>query len=298
MKPIPGIRFKNKSVEVAVNSVLTQDDLRGIREQVVETMLMALRGRELLPVEKRPIQEEYFAWYLETQMDEAKVTTRRAKGRTSEDEVMEAMQTAIPYVKIEREFTIHRLDQYAKLDAKARSAKSAARQVAEAENDLIFNGCTLPAINGLIAGAGNTQVAAAVWSGFPAAGDPYEDVNLLIGQMRADGFPGPFSMAAEPTNYADLCKREVKTGGSARSMKELIEETLLGEPIKIDPSIPHGTAVVIQKGNDVAVLAVPEDAVLVIGELDEVRETMHGVVREAITPVIFQANGVGTVTGA
>lgn len=298
MKPIAGIKFKNRQVEAAVNSVLTQDDLRGIRQTVVETMLLTLTGREILPIERRPIQEEFFTYWLETQMSDAEVMTRRGKARVAEDEPIVALQTALPYVKIEKKFAMHKLDQFASFDAKARYVKQATRQVAEAENDLIFNGCTLPALNGLIAGAGNTTAATGAWSALPGTGDAYEDVNRVIQLMRVDGFMGPYLMACDPINYGELGIREVKAGGSAQTFKELIESSLLAGPIRSNVLIPHGTAVVIQQGSDVASLLCAEDTTLVISDLDEITEQIEGVVREAVLPFIFQANGVGTVTGA
>jgi uncharacterized linocin/CFP29 family protein len=294
---IPGIKFQNRQVEAACNSVLTQQDLRGIRDAVVETMLLTLTGRTILPIERRPIQEEFFTYWLETQMNDASVMTRRQKARVAEDEPLVALQTALPYVKIEKTFSMHKLDQFASFDAKARYVKQATRQVAEAENDLIFNGCTLPALNGLIAGAGNTTAATAAWSTLPA-GDAYEDVNRVIQLMRVDGFMGPYLMACDPINYGELGIREVKAGGSANPYKQLIEEGLLAGPIQSNVLCPHGTAVVIQQGTDVASLLCPEDTTLVIKDLDEITEQIEGVVREAVLPFIFQANGVGTVTGA
>lgn len=302
MKVIPGINIKEgllKEIKGGLNTVLTREDLLGFRQTVVETAPAYLTGRKFLPVEKRPMNEEFHAWYAQTEPHDAKVSTRRGKARTSVDGPLVLPQAALPYVKIEAEFEIHKLDLLATFDAKARTIKSAVRMVAEAENDLIWNGCTLPAINGLIGGAGNTDAATGAWSGFPGAGDPYDDILDLITLIKADGFMGPFKMAAEPVNHGELQIREVKAGGSARPMLELIQGSLLqGQLVEIDSHLPHGTAVVIQPGMEIACLEVPEDMTIYLNELDEVDEVIRGVVREAVLPRIFQANAVGTETGA
>jgi len=287
--------FSEKALRAGVNTTLTQDDIRKVKREVIETALAQLRGRDLLPIEKVEISNEFYAWYSETRMGAAVVRGRRTT-HTMTDDVTEVPATPVPIPYIEKEFQIHRLDALAKNDAKTRNARSATRRVAEGENDMIYNGCTLPAINGLIAGKGNTTAAAAAWSGAPGAGDPYEDINTLIGLMEADGFMGPYKMRVEPTNLAELRKREVKAGGAGISYLELIKASLISD-VEADPSIPHGTAVVVQTGQDVAVLAMPEDITVEFYDMDK-NHVIFGKVYERCVPIIFQANGVGTVTGA
>lgn len=293
----PNIRhvFTDKALRAGVNTTLTQDDIRKVKREVIETILAQLRGRDLLPIEKVDLPNEFYTWYSETRMGAAVVRGRRTT-HTMTDDVTEVPATPVPIPYIEKEFQIHRLDAVAKNDAKTRNARSAARRVAEAENDLIYNGCTLPAINGLIAGKGNTSAATANWSAAPGSGDPYEDVNTLIGLMEADGFMGPYKMRVEPTNLAELRKREVKAGGAGVSYLDLIKSSLIAD-IQADPSIPHGTAVVVQTGKDTAVLAMPEDVTVEFYDMDK-NHVIYGKVYERCVPIIFQANGVGTITGA
>jgi len=298
---VPGINIKEgllKEIKAGLNMALTHDDLLGIRRSVVETVSEYMTGRKLLPVEKRPMNEEFHSYYTQTEPHDAKISTRRGKARTSEDEPLILPVASLPYVKIEAEFKIHKLDLNSTLDAKTRTIKSAARLVAEAENELIFNGCTLPAINGLIAGAGNTDAATGAWSGFPGAGDPYDDILDLVTLIRADGFQGPYAMVLEPVQYGEAQIREVKAGGSAKPMLELMEAALIKDgPVQIDSRVPHGTAVVMQRGADIANLLVAEDATVYLTELDEMTEEIKGVVREAVLPRIYQANAIGTETG-
>ena len=287
--------FTDKALRQGVNTTLTVDDIRKIKKEIIETILAQLRGRELLPIEPMDITNEFYGWYTETRKGAATVRGRRTT-HTMDDDVTEVPVTPIPIPYIEKDFKIHRLDALAKNDAKTRNARGAARRVAEAENDLIYNGCTLPAINGLIAGAGNTNAATGVWSGLPGAGDAFEDLNTLIGLMEADGFMGPYKLRVEPVNIAELRIREVKAGGAGISYLDLIKSSLVAD-VQPDPTIPHGTAVLVQTGKDVAVLATPEDVTVEFHDMDR-NHIIYGKVYERLAPIIFQANGVGTITGA
>lgn len=288
--------FSERALRTGLNTSLTQDDIRKLKDGVVEAVLPALRGRQLLPVmDGLDINAEFIQYYAEQRPGEAIIGGRRASSIV-EDEVREEIQTAIPVQMIRRPFKVHRLDASAKQGAKERNAKAAARRCIEAENDMIYNGGTYPVVSGLLAAAGNSQAAASVWSAAPGTATPYEDFNNLIALMEADGFTGPYSVAVDPINLGELRKREVVAGGSARSYLSLILESLVGEVIG-DPSMTHGTPSLIQKGDEVAQLGVPEDLTIEFFDMDE-DHWIKGQVYLRSVPAIWQANGVGKITGA
>ncbi len=295
MRPIRTI-FSANAMRIGLNTALTQEDLLKLKKEVVAAVVPALRGRQLLPMMKDlDISQEFINFYAEIPPGEAIVGGRRTSSYT-EDEVREEIQTAIPVQMLRRPFRVHRLDMAAKQGAKERNAKAAARRCYEAENDMIYNGATYPTVSGLIAKAGNSQAAASVWSAAPGTATPYEDVNNLIALMEADGFTGPFSLAVDPINLGELRKREVVAGGSAKSYLSLILESLVGEVIG-DPSQTHGTPVVIQKEEDVAQLGCPEDLTIEFFDMDE-NHWIKGQTYLRSVPIVWQANGVGKITGA
>lgn len=287
--------FSETALRKGVNTVLTQEDIRHVKKEIIETVLPRLRGRELLPINSEmDITDEFVRQTTETRMGAAVVHGRRVT-HTMEDEVTETLGAALPIPYIDKEFKIHRLDALSKNNAKDRNARGAGRRVAEGENDLIYNGCTLPAVNGLIAGAGNTTAATAVWSSAAGTAFPYENVNRLIGLMEDDGFMGPYKMRVEPVNMSEFRKREVVAGGSAEPYIKLVKADLISD-IEADPSLPHGTAVVVETGKDTAELAMPEDITVEFFDMDK-NHTIFGKVYERCVPWIHQANGVGTITG-
>jgi uncharacterized linocin/CFP29 family protein len=292
-----GIRavFSARALAKGLNTTLTQDDIRHVKKEIINAVLPTLRGRELLPINKEmPITAEFVHQTTETRMGAAVVRGRRTT-HSMDDELLETLGAALAIPYIEKKFQFHRLDVLSKNNAKDRTARGAGRRVAEGENDLIYNGATLPAINGLIAGAGNTTAATAVWSSAAGTAFPYEDVNRLIGLMEADGMMGPYKMRVEPVNMSEFRKREVVAGGSGESFLSLVKGSLISD-IESDPSLPHGTSVVIQASPDVAELAMPEDITVEFLDKDEM-DVFHGRVYERCVPWIHQADGVGTITG-
>jgi len=287
--------FSDRALRSGLNSILTQDDIRALKEGIQESILPTLRARTLLPVLKVPEAAEFFSFWLETQMADAIIGGRRTSAITK-DELKETLQTLVPIPLIRRPFEIYRTDLLAKGNAKERSAKSASRQVAEAENDLCYNGATYPTINGLLGAAGQSQACSSVWSAAAGTSIPYEDTNNLIAKLEAQGAMGPYSMAVDPINLGELRKREVVAGGSARSYLEIILQSLVSEVIG-DPSMTHGTPVCMQKGEENAVLVISEDLTVEFFDMNA-DHWIIGQVYEGVVPVVFQVNAVGKLTGA
>lgn len=288
--------FSDRAIRSGLNSIMTQDDIRALKQDITETVLPNLRGREFLPILTVEKSAEFFGFWLETQMQDAIIGGRRTSALTK-DELKETLQTLVPIPMLRRPFEIYTTDLFAKSNAKERSAKSAARQVSEGENDLIYNGATYPVVNGLLGAAGNSQAASSVWSAVPGTAIPYEDSNNLIALNEADGFMGPYIMAVDPINLGEMRKREVVAGGSARSQLELILAGLPIQKVIGDPSMTHGTPIIMQPGDQNSCLVVAEDITVEFFDMN-IDHWIQGQVYERVAPAVFQANSVGKITGA
>lgn len=278
--------YDGKSLRMSLNYALSPEETEALEKMVIETILPALRGRQLIPVTKVDAGCQVYRYDKWTHMSGAEIVGR---GEPFPLDKVGRTRTSVEIQKIGKGFEIIREDLLSSDTEKTLNAKSAARQVAEEENNVIFNGQTLPHIHGLIDDAGNTKAASNAWSTAAGTRDPYGDLNTLIALCEADGFMGPFKLALEPVNLGEARQMDAYGNVYLDSMKELVSEIIP------DATLPHGTGVLVQEGEDVASLVVAEDITVEVHEMDK-NQVIQVNIFERVVPVVRQTNGVGTLT--
>ena len=286
----PMLVMRGAALQKGAASLLTKEDVKQIETTIIETILPVIRGRLLLPIRKIPPGKTIYEYNKSDHMSAAEIV---GKGGQFPRDAMSIADSTAKILKIGKGFAVFREDLLAKPGVDTLNAQDAARQVMEAENAFIFTGSTQPAINGLIAAAGQTQVGTD-WSAAIGTADAYGDVLKIIAKLEAENFMGPYSLGLNPTNYGEARRRDVQAGGSGESVLKSILAELVSEVV-VDPSITLGTAIVMQKGLANAALLVSEDVTVEIFDMDE-DQVMKGNVFERIGLVVYQANSIGTLT--
>jgi len=272
-------------------NALTARQVQTIRDKVIETAMPQLVGRKAVMTRMVDAGTQVYEYEKWDHMGEASII---GKGQPFPLDDISETHTEIRILKIGKAFKVAREDRMRPNGVKERRAASASRQIAEAEDDLIFNGATYPAISGLIGAAGNSQAAASVWSAAAGTALPYDDTLNAISLLKADGFYGPYTMILETVNYAEASKKEIVAGGSGipylDSIKKLVAEVLEST------TMPHGTGLIIQKGIDNQEYVMAEDiTVQDYPEREDQTVQVNVWVRGVI--VVYQANSVCKLTG-
>ncbi len=287
----PMMVMRGSALEKGAASLLTKEDVKEIEKTIIDTILPVLRGRLLLPIKKIAAGKTIYEWNKKDHMSAAELIGKG--GNFPRDEMSIADDTA-KIIKIGKGFEVFREDLLAKPGIDTENAQDAARQVMEMENSFIFTGSTHPAINGLIAAAGQTQVGTD-WSAAIGTADAYGDVLKIIAKLEAQNFMGPYSLGLNPVNYGEARRRDVQGGGTGESVLKSILADLVSEVV-VDPTITLGTAIVMQKGLANSALLVAEDVTVEIFDMDP-NQVMKGNVFEHVGIVVYQANSIGTLTG-
>ena len=183
------------------------------------------------------------------------------------------------------------------LDAEELKAelKDCRRQVDELEGQICYEGSTLPPINGIQAAAGNTQAAGNAWSTAVGTALPLTNIQAAIILGMADGFKGPWVFVSDPTNWGEGQKRLENAGDGG--LTYAIKNGIVADAFP-DPSCPHGNPFLVMVRKDILTLAMAEDMVVIIGNMDTLKQTIPYTAHSREVPIVKQANGVLEITGA
>lgn len=279
------------AVAMGVNEILSPEAVTDLETEITRTILPVLKGRLVLPTKPIGKGKDVYAYDKIDHMSAAEII---GKGGTFPRDKMSRARDTAPIFKFGKGFEIYREDLLAMPTIQTENAADAARQVSEIENDFIWNGITHPATDGLFASVGNTVAAAQVWSSAIGTEEIYQDCLDIIQMLEEDGFNGPYSLIVDPINYAEIRRRDVQAGGTGEPIIDMLLANLISEVIW-DATIPHGTALMMQKGISIAALLMSEDITIEIFEMDA-DQVMKGNVFERLGLVVRQPNGLGTIT--
>ncbi len=172
---------------------------------------------------------------------EALSTGRRE--RVGDGEVRVERVTTVPVYELRRSFTLAR----AELEALDRGAadvdldplRDAARSIAAAEDDLVFNGVDGAATRGLAAASVHEPIdIPADFTDYPTA------VAAAVARLRSDGVGGPYGIALGPRCYQGV----IETTGGGIVVFDHLHKITEG-PIVWAPSV-SGAIVISMQGGD------------------------------------------------
>ena len=169
------------------------------------------------------------------------------------------------------------------------TAKSASYQVALLEDTLILKGSG--GINGLYDSAGNTE-AGSTWG---TATNILIDVKDAMEELATDNIFPPFNLVLNPTQHLQTY---ALVGTTSTLYRDLVRD-LIGGQIFQSPAIAAGTAMLLappDAGFFDLPLGVDIHAEVEELPLDQFKD-LYGVVWEAITPRVRDANAICTITG-
>lgn len=283
--------FTNKALQSGINNFVTREDVRELETEIIKAVRPVLRGRSLLPVKNVGAGKtlyEYDLWG--DDMSDAEIIL--PKGQFPRD-LQSKTRPNVPIIKIGKGFEISREELLAHSALDTENAAECARKVIEAENEFIFNSVTQPPIDGLFAAAGNTNAGTALWSTAGGTRDPVGDVADCIKELKIDDFIGPYSLALNPENVAEI---QNQSGALATPGRPYIVDILnLVSEIVEDATIPEGTGLVMEKGTLNSKLIVAEDLTVEILDMDE-NQVIKGNVFERISLAVHQPNSICELT--
>jgi hypothetical protein len=258
---------------------------------MIETRLMDLPHRKIFPIKKtKTPQAKFHRYTVRAHRAGAAIV---APGTVVPTDSTGRTTTSVKILKLAcggnlpREF----------LDAEELKAelKDCRRQVDELEGQICYEGSTLPAINGLQAAAGNTEAAVATWDGAPGTSKPLTDIQDAIILGMVDGFKGPWVFVSDPTNWGEGQHRLENAGDGG--LTYAIKNGIVADAFP-DPSCPHGNPFLVMVSPDILCLGMAEDMVVIIGNMDTLKQTIPYTAHTRMVPIVKQANGVLEITGA
>jgi uncharacterized linocin/CFP29 family protein len=226
---------------------MLQAAVREVRRTVIGRRVISLFGPLGAGVESVPletIKEDHPAEIdLEGRPDPKPITTHEK-------------ETYIRVPLVYKDFLLHWRDVQWSLDMKApldlTNAVRAAHQVADAEDDLIFNGNHELKLHGLLNYPGTLNIKGSDWK---IAGAPAKDVYAAISKLLQADHHFPYALVTSVDMYEALLK-PVKES-PALELEQLGK--LFEDGIMWSPQIPAGTAAVISTGVQNFDIAVAED---------------------------------------
>lgn len=121
-------------------------------------------------------------------------------------------------------------------------AAEAARQLARAEDELVFQGIPGAGIRGLLSQEGAITLPAGDWSDPARAADALLDA---LGRLDAAGRHGPFAVAVAPRRYYQLLRPHA---GTALTPYEQLRHAFEGGIVKA-PALADGAVIVLRTGS-------------------------------------------------
>lgn len=276
------------------NIAIRPENLVALRKAVIETLDQAIVGRHVMPPpDTSPLPgAESYGYDYRTHMSAAELI---GKGDLIPRDSIKLTRELVGITKIAKGFAIAKEDLETDGYVRDGNARSAARMVAEAENDFIWNSADEPDINGLIDSTGNTTGVTAAWSGGVGVAYPVEDIGAARALLVADGFLGPYLMVVEAVNAGEAEFRQANL--ERTEMEQILAKSYIKE-VFIDKDIPHGTIVVMQPSKEFMTIA-EADPIELEGPFyhdEDQTYTFNITVRETIA--VMQPNAICTLTGA
>ncbi len=163
--------------------------------------------------------------------------------RVSDDDVRIESVTTVPMYELRRTFTLERSE----IEALERGAgdvdldpiRDAARSIAAAEDNIVFNGVENTVTKGLAAGSVHDSIEIpADFTDYPTA------VAAAVAKLRANGVGGPFGIAMGPRCYQGV----IETTGGGIVVFDHLKKITAG-PIVWAPSV-SGAIVISMQGGD------------------------------------------------
>jgi len=178
-----------------------------------------------------------------------------------------------------------------------RKAAAAGKQILQTEDDVAYNGMTVPPIEGLINATGaNTQAAVDLWSKAPGTAFPHTDINNGMGKLEEDNFGGPYRLVLNHENFKELRKLDIQAGSGGQSWMEEVEDLIGKGNIYKSWTVPEGTGVLLQPGKNNAVLLHAED-LTVEPPYRLPNQTQQVNVFNRSVPFIFDPESICVMTG-
>jgi uncharacterized linocin/CFP29 family protein len=199
------------------------------------------------------------------------------------DDVIANLRQARPIVELRVPFTVDRrevdaVERGAK-DADWQPAKDAARQMAYAEDQAIFDGYPAARIAGLRGGSSHTPIE------LPADPSDYPDaISHALGALRLAGVGGPYTLALGADAYT-MADQAAEDGYPIR---DRITRIVDGE-IVWAPAVRTGGFLLSTRGGDFE-LALGQD--LSIGYLSHTASTVELYLQETLTFLVYTAEAV------
>lgn len=277
---------------MAVREYLTGRDDLIIRKAVIQAVEPRLVARKALPVwDVGPAAQEV-GYDVASEVTVAEIIAKA--GSFPRNLLISEARITKPVIKIGQGFDIPREDILTskKLGTplNTRMATAAGRAIAKKEDQLLFNGDADWGIQGMLDAAGNNVAAKAPWSD-PANADPYKDINDALTALEENGFEGKI-LFLHPTNYGEA--RGMYIPNTATTYLEQLQE-LVPTILKSD-TIPEGTALLCDVGEDIAQLAVAEPLSFE-NHYDPNRQVYAYNVWERIIPLIYQPKAFCVING-
>lgn len=197
-----GFSMKNVGMDAGE---LTAEEIQFISEKVVKAVRPQLVGRRLMPLNELPHAGfTSIRGYRATDMSDAMLNLY-GTGKSMDRVKLTPFDIPVPVIK--KNFKLMWRDLLASrgggLPIDTIHIESAARQVAEEEDALIFNGETTAkkrlGIEGFTTATGRNEVNGDDWSDTPA-----QEVQAAIAMLVADGHLGPYACVCPPTLWGEL----------------------------------------------------------------------------------------------
>lgn len=245
--------------------LLTDDELRFIDKEIIESVKPALRARELFEVEPLPnVGIRWLKNYAETDMSQAVISMDGEEFSMDRAVLAEA---EVPVVVINKEFELNWRDleaaRYNNMPLDLQQARNASRQVAEEENKLAivgeYTGNPAWGIEGLATATGRNTTAGGDWSA-----NAITYVNSAIGELETDGFTqGPYVLVATPAWLRQIATQ--MTGTDITMLQFMLNNNIINGVVA-DPTLVAAdgvadSALVVVPGKDNFVLKVAQDIV-------------------------------------
>lgn len=236
-------------------TALTQQQLDRLIEECVGEARRTLVGRRFLPIHGplRPGQESVRRGRLAGE-DPALIDLTGSREDTAPIVGSDRTMLSIPFIYKDFHYHFREVEEAqaggTPLDPGA--AVRAARSVAEAEDQLIFNGNKEMGIEGLLSASDRGRLKRSDWS---APGNAYGDVVRGIETLLEGGHHGPFALVLAMDLYAQTI-----TAHSASVVLDIDQLSKLCEKgVHASVAVPTGSAVLVSTGKQNLDLAVARD---------------------------------------
>lgn len=273
---------------------LTQEGILRIKEVIIEEMLPLPSIREVIPIEDVGDAVQHFEAKRGTALTGGELVGPGGTFPFTEEQ-MAYITAAMQKPGIAMKFTMEDLKSYPGIIERKSAGMGAS--ILTIEDDVGYNGMTVPPVEGLINATGiNTQAATDTWNKAPGTAKPHDDINNAMGKLEEDHFPGPYRLILEHANYKELRKLDIQAGGSGDSWFSEVEGLIGKGNIVKSWTVPHGTGLLIQPGMMNAVMLQAED-LTIDGPYKLPNQTEQVNVYCRTVPFVYRPESICKITG-